>query len=115
MEQVMTTINVSAVYPEIILASFSLVILLLQSFYKIQPRGFGCNNGYQWFEFNNLAGQKIDVPASHQGENLVEIPALAHHVQGTCADGTRGAEQGELAHQSMTLNDNLVATGWRKV
>jgi len=32
MEQVMTTINVSAVYPEIILASFSLVILLLAVF-----------------------------------------------------------------------------------
>ena len=32
MEQVMTTINLSAVYPEIIMALFSLIILLMQSF-----------------------------------------------------------------------------------
>jgi NADH-quinone oxidoreductase subunit N len=40
MEQVMTTINVSAVYPEIILASFSLVILLLQSFNSVRFKDY---------------------------------------------------------------------------
>jgi NADH-quinone oxidoreductase subunit N len=40
MEQVMTTINFSAVYPEIILVLFSLIILLLQSFYKDSFKGY---------------------------------------------------------------------------
>jgi NADH-quinone oxidoreductase subunit N len=40
MEQVMTTINLSAIYPEIILALFSLIILMLQSFYSFQFRNY---------------------------------------------------------------------------
>jgi NADH-quinone oxidoreductase subunit N len=40
MEQVMTTINLSAVYPEIILAFFSLIILLLQSFCSTRCKGY---------------------------------------------------------------------------
>jgi NADH-quinone oxidoreductase subunit N len=40
MEQVMTTINLSAVYPEIILVSFSLIVLLLQSFCSARCKGY---------------------------------------------------------------------------
>ncbi len=40
MDQVMSTINFSAVYPEIILTSFSLTILLLQSFWKTRFKNY---------------------------------------------------------------------------
>jgi len=40
MEQVMTTVNLSAVYPEIILALFSFIILLMQSFNRARFKDY---------------------------------------------------------------------------
>ena len=40
MEQLMTTINLSAIYPEIILTGFALLILVMQSFHRERFKGY---------------------------------------------------------------------------
>jgi hypothetical protein len=48
MEPMMPTINLSALYPEIIIALFALIVLLLQSFANIR--------GKQYFGYISLVG-----------------------------------------------------------